>query len=77
MLSKSLKPQSFHFMNQVILGQSHLYQLPLYRRIKVILWNAILVLLLSTSTDCFSAMVQPFDPEGILWIAFWAHAFAF
>ncbi|KAM1126139.1 hypothetical protein ACFX2B_040853 [Malus domestica] len=77
MLSKSLKPQSFHFMSQVILGPSHLYQLPLYRRIKVILWNAMLVLLLSTSTDCFSSMVQPFDPEGILRIAFWAHAFAF
>ncbi|KAM1028800.1 hypothetical protein FF1_041342 [Malus domestica] len=66
MLSKSLKPQSFQFMSQVILGQSHLYQLPVYRRIKVILWNAMLVLLLSTSTDCFSSMVQPFDPEGIL-----------
>ncbi|KAM2281054.1 hypothetical protein ACFX1S_041700 [Malus domestica] len=77
MLSKSLKPQSFQFMSQVILGQSHLYQLPVYRRIKVILWNAMLVLLLSTSTDCFSSMVQPFDPEGILRIAFWAHAFAF
>ncbi|KAM1780169.1 hypothetical protein ACFX12_041466 [Malus domestica] len=38
MLSKSLKPQSFQFMSQVILGQSHLYQLPVYRRIKVILW---------------------------------------
>ncbi|KAM1020096.1 hypothetical protein ACFX13_042134 [Malus domestica] len=77
MLSKSLKPQSFQFMSQVILGQSHLYQLPLYRRIKVLLWNAMLVLLLSTSTDCFSSMVQPVDPEGILRIAFWAHAFAF